>query len=245
MKKQYWFILFTYIAMQFLAYIGVPLFVSLWLAIGKSTAEAQQLAVPSWIVFSFTATLIVVLFFLRSEIRHPSSIRSANAASPLTSFFWAVGGVFLALFAQAIAVQIELTIGIEAGSKNTEAILQIIELYPIVLLVTSIVGPILEEIVFRKIIFGELHKRFNFIISALVSSLIFAAAHNEFEHILLYTAMGFTFAYLYVRTKRIIVPIFAHVAMNTFVVLVQSVFYEDIQKMIEEVDTIQCIFGGF
>lgn len=245
MKKQYWIILFTYIAMQFLVYLGLPLFTSLWVLLGKDVAEAEMLAVPSWLVFSFTVTLLIVLFLLRTEIRNPSLVRSADVATPFASFLWAFGGIFLALFAQGFAAQIEQLMGIEVGSENTENILGIIEVFPIVIIVTSVIGPILEEIVFRKIIFGSLYKRFNFFVSGFISSLIFAVAHNDFEHILLYTAMGFTFAFLYVRTNRIMVPIFAHVAMNTLVVLVQSVYYEEIQKMMEEMDKIQCIFGGF
>ena len=57
--------------------------------------------------------------------------------------------------------------------------------------------------------------------------------------------MGFTFAFLYVKTNRIIVPIFAHVAMNTLVVVVQSVFKEDIERLIREAEKIQSFIGGF
>ena len=42
---------------------------------------------------------------------------------------------------------------------------------PWFLIVISIIGPILEEIVFRKILFGTLYKRFNFFIAAIISSL--------------------------------------------------------------------------
>lgn len=244
MKKQYWIILISYIAMQLLVFIGVPLFTYVWMFSGKSLAEAEMLALPTWLVFSFSITLIIVLFLLRKEMANARVYRNDQAASPLASFFWAFGGVFLALFAQGFAARIEQQMGIEVGSENTQIILQIIDAFPIVVIVTSIIGPILEEIVFRKIIFGSLYKRFNFFISALISSVIFSVAHNELEHTLLYAAMGFTFAFLYVKTKRIIVPIIAHVAMNTFVVLVQSVFYDDIQKLLEEMEQIQSIIGG-
>ena len=42
---------------------------------------------------------------------------------------------------------------------------------PWFLIVISIIGPILEEIVFRKILFGTLYKKFNFFIAAIISSL--------------------------------------------------------------------------
>ncbi|GAA3317464.1 hypothetical protein GCM10020331_016320 [Ectobacillus funiculus] len=46
--------------------------------------------------------------------------------------------------------------------------------------------------------------------------------------------MGIVFAFLYVRTQRIIVPITAHVMMNTFVVLVNLVFKDDIERMMQK-----------
>jgi membrane protease YdiL (CAAX protease family) len=131
------------------------------------------------------------------------------------------------------------------GSENTQQILNIIESFPLAILVSSVIGPILEEIVFRKIIFGTLHKRFNFFLSALISSVIFALAHMEPHHILLYSAMGFTFAFLYVKTKHILVPIFAHVAMNTLVVVVQSVYRDEITELMRKAETIQNFIGGF
>jgi uncharacterized protein len=57
--------------------------------------------------------------------------------------------------------------------------------------------------------------------------------------------MGFTFAFLYVKTKHILVPIFAHVAMNTLVVVMQSVYRDDIEKIIREAEGIQNFIGGF
>ena len=128
---------------------------------------------------------------------------------------------FPCLFAQSVAATIELALGIELGSENTQQIVGLIQLSPLVIIITSIIGPILEEIVFRKILFGTLYKRLNFFLSGLISSLIFSIAHGEPEHLILYGAMGFTFAFLYVKTKRILVPISAHVAMNTIVVLLQ------------------------
>ncbi|HAQ06778.1 MAG TPA: CPBP family intramembrane metalloprotease [Bacillus bacterium] len=243
MKKEYWFIIIAYIAMQLSSLIGIPLLTLIGAELGKSLEEMETVAVPYWLVISFTVTLVIVLLLLKKEYKTQSDLR--GAASPVSSAGWAVAGVFLALMAQSIAASIESMIGIEMGSENTQQIIDIIEKFPIVILVSSIIGPILEEIVFRKIIFGSLHKKMNFFLAALISSVIFALAHFEPEHVILYSAMGFTFAFLYVKTKRIIVPIVAHVTMNTFVVLIQSVFREDIERMIKEAEQIQSFIGGF
>ncbi|MBR7508527.1 CPBP family intramembrane metalloprotease, partial [Mycobacterium tuberculosis] len=80
---------------------------------------------------------------------------------------------------------------------------------PIFIVLISIVGPILEEYVFRKVIFGELYnfikgsRVVSFIIASIVSSLIFALAHNDFKFIPVYFGMGVIFSLAYVYTKRI------------------------------------------
>lgn len=242
MKKEYGYILIAYIAMQLSSFIGVPVVTFGGIFLGYSIDEMAIYSAVIWIVFSFVATLLIVLLILRKEMKKTELDR--NAASINVSIMWAIGGVFLALFSQMIAANIESWLGIDMGSENTQQILSLIEAFPIVVLVSSIIGPILEEIVFRKVIFGTLHKRFNFFLSALFSSVIFALAHLEPEHVILYSAMGFTFAFLYTKTKRIIVPIFAHVAMNTFVFLTQSVFKEDIERWLREAEKVQSFIGG-
>ena len=147
----------------------------------------------------------------------------------------------MALFAQSIAGSIEQMLGVESESENTQQLISLIYKVPMVIFVTSVIGPILEELIFRKIIFGSLHKRFNFFISALISSVIFGLAHGELEHLLLYTAMGFTFAFLYAQTGRILVSMVAHIAMNTLVIILQVLYREDIEKML---DTAQAFIGG-
>lgn len=224
--------------MQFSSLAGVPLLMYGF----KLSGINGRLAVPVWLVISFSLALIITLIILRKEMRNNRNERGTSLG---LSIIWAFFGVFLALFAQAIAANIERLIGVEMGSENTKDIIHIIEEFPLAILVSSIFGPILEEIVFRKILFGTLHKRFNFFISAIISSIIFALAHMELEHILLYSAMGFTFAFLYVKTKHILVPIFAHVTMNTMVVIVQSAYKDDIERLIRDAESMQNFIGGF
>ncbi|WP_428910578.1 lysostaphin resistance A-like protein [Niallia sp. Krafla_26] len=217
MKREYILVLIIYIAMHLSGIIGPTLLLFTSDMIGYSITPGN--AVTSWILMSFSIAFILILISLRKEMFDP--IRNQEAASPIESIYWGIGGVFLAFFAQTVAATIELALGIEMGSENTQQIVGLIQMAPLVIIITSIIGPILEEIVFRKILFGVLYKKLNFFLSALISSLIFSIAHGEPEHLILYGAMGFTFAFLYVKTKRILVPIFTHVAMNTIVVILQ------------------------
>ena len=245
MKREYWFIIIAYIAMQFSGYIGAPLFRFIELKKGLSLEQASINAMAYWSIFSFIVTLLIVIFFLRRELS-PSAptLRGETRTSVGTSIIWAIAGVFMAFCAQYVGILLETAIGVKQGSENTQVIVNIIAQVPLFALITSIVGPILEEIVFRKVIFGTFYKKYSFFVSALISSVIFGLAHFEPEHILLYSAMGFTFAFLYVKTQRILVPIFAHVAMNTTVVVAQLLLKDDIEKIMNEMEQVQSFIGG-
>jgi membrane protease YdiL (CAAX protease family) len=221
--------------MQLSSIVGLPILLFM--------GYQQNEAISIWTIVSFTIGLIIVLLILRTAPK--ATLRNKPKASIGASIGWAIGGIFLAYFSQIIAATIEMYVfGIDPGSDNTKAILDLIKTLPLVMLVSSIMGPILEEIIFRKIIFGSLYKRMNFFFAGLLSSLIFALVHMDFTHVLLYTAMGFSFAFLYVRTKRIIVPMIAHISMNTFVVILQ-LNYDRIVEFQKELENMQLIIGLF
>lgn len=236
MTKRYWLVLLTYILMQLSALAGVPILMLMGI---------DEKQIPGiWSLFSFSIGIIIILLLLKQDIseRHLARDRSTRSEA----IFWSIAGIFMAFGAQYVAVIIEMNLlGIEPGSENTDMIVELAKATPALILVVAIIGPILEEIVFRMIIFGSLYKRFNFWIAAFISSIVFAAVHIDFEHLLVYTFMGVVFAFLYVRTKRIIVPIMAHVAMNSFVMLVQVVFGDKLLELQKNLEEIQGFIGGF
>lgn len=243
MRKQYWFIILAYVLMQLSAAVGLPLLYFLGVGKGQPKAEAQLTLTGVWSVIAFTLCLVIVLLIFRTVPK--TTLRNRPKASVGASIGWAVAGVFLALFSQSIAASIEMYLfGVNPESENTQRIMEIITALPLMVFVSSVFGPILEEIIFRKIIFGAIYEKTNFFIAALFSSVLFSVVHLDFSHLLIYTAMGFTFSFLYVRTNRIIVPIFAHVAMNTLVVLLQT-FREPIEEYLKHVEKMQMIIGGF
>jgi membrane protease YdiL (CAAX protease family) len=71
--------------------------------------------------------------------------------------------------------------------------------------------------------------------------LLFGLAHQEISHLIVYTLMGFTFAFLYRKTGRILVNITAHVVMNTVVVIIQL---SQTAQLHDQIKSIQSIIGG-
>ncbi len=218
--------------------VTLPLLISS----GFSGTEEELLGMSILITFSI-GFLIIVLLTLKAK---PDEHFMRDRADVGTTILWSILGIFMAFAAQYVAALIEMLVfDIDPGSENTQVIVDWANAVPWLIIVVAVFVPVMEEIVFRMVIFGSLFKRFGFWISALLSGFIFAVVHWDFEHLLVYLAMGIVFAYLYAKTKRIIVPIMAHVGINSFVMLIQVVFGEQIQRFIEEYEQLQMIIGGF
>lgn len=209
--------------MQFSVFLFAPLLVN-FLALSPLDAMIY------WNIISFILGLIIILLLMRRDLQAPVREDAADTGGII---LWSIGGFFLALASQIIAVNIEVNLlNIESGSENTAIIMEIARQTPLFIIIPAIIAPIIEELIFRKIIFGTFYKRMNFFVAAIASSLIFGIIHMELEHLLIYTSMGFVFAYIYVRTKRIIVPIIVHMALNTMSVIAQfSIDPEDIEQL--------------
>lgn len=210
----------------------------------KEIFTVDQLSAISiyWTISSFLLCLVIVLFLMRPDMK--KNLVRNDVANIGEIILWSIVGFFMAFFAQGIANVIEIKLlGIKPGSENTQDIMSVSRAFPLFMIIPMFVAPILEEVIFRKIIFGTLYKRSNFFIAALLSALIFGIIHGEPEHLLVYASMGLVFAFLYVKTKRILVPIFVHMALNSITVIRQySLSPEEIQKMLDQLQMIS--IGG-
>ncbi|EFR96228.1 caax amino protease family protein, partial [Listeria ivanovii FSL F6-596] len=109
-------------------------------------------------------------------------------------------------------------------SVNTERLINLTKAAPVFLLFISILGPVLEELVFRKVIFGGLSNVMNIHVAAVISSLFFGLLHGDISFLLTYFVIGLILCFLYTKTKRISVSMGAHILMNTIVLLVSLGF---------------------
>ncbi|SNZ15475.1 hypothetical protein SAMN05421503_2644 [Terribacillus aidingensis] len=239
MLLRYSFIILTYILMQLSSLLLLP-FVP-WMR-----DKGWELTTVSywWSVVSFLLAVIITLILLRKE---KSGLADRSATGFGMTVLWIIIGFFGAYFGQIIAGMIEIyVLNIRQGSQNTANILDAIQSVPAFVVIVVVFAPILEEIIFRKIIFGEIYKRTNFFVAVLISALLFGIVHGDLLHLLQYFVMGIIFATLYVQTKRIIVPIITHGLMNLMVVIIQLNLtpekIEQMQKQLENMQTI--IFGG-
>ena len=182
----------------------------------KSTSE---LITATAVMYILGAVVLAIFYFKQRE---PLAIESAvKKASVPKIVIYGLVGIFVALLLQSIAVMLESVLFGEATpSENTQNIIQMIMEAPAFILATTVAGPIMEEFVFRRSILGIISRYSNCWVGAVVSSLLFAFAHND-GHLLIYFFLGFFFSLEYKATGRIWTSMITHVGMNTLVVLVQ------------------------
>ncbi|SOB98522.1 hypothetical protein SAMN05880501_10237 [Ureibacillus xyleni] len=221
-QKTAFYVLITYILFQLSGFIlFIPPLKEFFLHFINEDGVNSGIALAAW-WSTITATIaFVICLLLINKNKTFWNVFNGEKASIPVSIGWGIIGFFLVYLGQTIGAYIELALGIEFGSENTETIMLVTEIAPIMIVTTVLFGPILEEFVFRRVVFGSIIQTQNFWVAGFVSSIIFAAIHLDFTHIILYTISGFVFAFLYYKTKRILTSIIAHMLLNGFVTLIQ------------------------
>lgn len=83
-------------------------------------------------------------------------------------------------------------------------------------LCVGIITPILEEIVFRGLIYTRLRRAMPVIAAQILSALIFGAAHMNWMQFIYASLIGFLMALLFEKYQSIIPSILFHIAFNCF-----------------------------
>ena len=174
-EKKYSFItIFTYGLVLFSPLLFLRVFQA-------SSSQIIQLTTLSY----FIGAVLMIFYRIKSQ----SFELEGRKKSLLISILIGIVGIPASLLLQMLILQIEQRLlGQSVASQNTQNIVQLIMNNMIFILATTIAGPIMEEFVFRRAIFGSLEKRFGFILPALLSSVLFAFAHND-GHYLLYVSL--------------------------------------------------------
>ena len=85
----------------------------------------------------------------------------------------------------------------------------------VVTLVIAIIAPIIEEIVFRKLLVDRL-RPYGEKLAVFFPALIFALAHGNLYQLFYAFLIGVVLSYIYAKTGKIIYPILIHIFVNLF-----------------------------
>lgn len=81
------------------------------------------------------------------------------------------------------------------------------------LIIISIIGPIFEELIFRKLLVDRTIK-YGAKISIILSATLFGLMHGNLNQFFYAFLLGGFFAYVYIKTGKIIYPIILHISLN-------------------------------
>lgn len=230
------FIILTFIIVQ----VAV---VPIAMVIGFTNQELTQAELLNKVMpYQFGAFVLgaIAVIILGNTHKDKNIFERSEKKSPLyATVLWIIGGTFLAYTSQIVAGLINVyLLGNPIESQNTEGIIDMVLSAPYMVILVVVLGPIIEEYVFRRAIFAELYelmasmnKVVAFLIAGLISGIVFALAHWDFTHIIIYLAMSYTFSFVYLMTKRLIVPIMVHMLMNGIVVLLQVALKDHIEAI--------------
>jgi uncharacterized protein len=200
--------------------------------------ETAQIATSGWLLAITMAIGFLLTLLVIARDKKFFDIWKGKKTTLLAAISWGFLGFLLLLVGQTIAAYIEMAIGIPPGSANTQTIVNIAEVVPFAIVAVVLFGPVMEELVFRRVVFGSLNMTTNFFVATSISALVFALVHMEFSHLLLYFTTGLVLAFLYQKTKRIITPIIAHVLLNGYVMLI-GLNMDKIQDFLKQLENLQ------
>ncbi|MGE7933411.1 CPBP family intramembrane glutamic endopeptidase [Viridibacillus arvi] len=231
-KKTAFFVLIVYIIMQLSSILFLkPLLKLIQKMNPDLSLKTAILMTQGWWIFISMGTALIFSLILVKRDKGFWQVFKVEKASILMSIGWGIIGFFLVFFGQTVGALIEQGLGIKTGSENTANLIEIADVAPVAIIGIVVFGPILEEFIFRRVIFGSIFRKTNFFIAAAVSAIVFAVIHFDFSHIILYAISGFIFAFLYYKTQRIITSIIAHMMLNGFVTLVQ-LYQDDLMRFL-------------
>ncbi|MGK0467840.1 lysostaphin resistance A-like protein [Clostridium sp.] len=167
-------------------------------------------------VFTLTAAAaiitfgIYVLMFRKKEINlfHRCKLKKINFE---ISLIIALSSLGLSLFSSSL---VNILINIfpsynEASAAIESNMSSVLGVISVVLII-----PILEEVLFRGLIYNELKTHLNIVIAIILQSLIFAIAHGNMLQGIYAFIMGAVVAIIYDKTGSIFAPILFHVMYN-------------------------------
>lgn len=203
---------FIFISVLSVVFVILPIVFADWYKVHLSTQDRAAL----YTMFSVYLVSLPVAYF-------PVLRKIPVSAPPKQKFgFWRGVVVFLCTYFLSIAANFITIIGSVAvsfiGGKPgfNSAILNTMTQKEtlIMTLYAVLIGPIMEELVFRKLLIDRLY-RYGEAPAILISALAFGLFHMRTEQILYAFAFGLGLAYLYCKSGRIRNTMICHITLNS------------------------------
>lgn len=178
-------------------------------------------------IFDLVFVVVSLLVFRKDLIRQWKHLKRLSLMTVINHILISIPILYLANIAGSL-----LSIGLSGNmvtSQNQELIESLLMQMPVLMVIAvTVFAPILEELIFRLLLFTGFYKRGR-LIAYVASAGLFGFLHvfqpilqgnvSEILMIFPYLFMGIGLCYVYERSNNIVVPVIAHGFMNTLSVL--------------------------
>lgn len=131
-----------------------------------------------------------------------------------------IGGVLCLLLIQVVFAMICNSLGIQGTSSSKNRLEEMIS-NPFILIITLVISPIIEELIFRFLLFKKIWIKPFSIYSALFSSILFGLIHGQSNIMTIPLILnGLLYCFLYKRTNTLWLVILTHSSFNACVLLI-------------------------
>ena len=160
---------------------------------------------------------IIPMFIIYQSVPKLIPEQVTNKKQLFNYCLWVIGVVCLGIALNVLLTQIGIA-QVSDGFKRAENTLSDGDII-IKLLCNCLVIPILEELLLRGIITGQLYLWYGLIPSVLFSSIFFGILHNNIVQFIYALIVGIGLGVMYVKTKRLSLCIIAHCLINLIVII--------------------------
>lgn len=108
----------------------------------------------------------------------------------------------------------------------------------------AVLGPVLEEVLFRGAIQGYLMRKYNPVVGIVVASVIFGVIHKNPIQIFYATCLGLVFGWMYYRIRSLMPVIIGHVLNNSLAVITMIMGTEEEETLMSLTDKVAVIGGS-
>lgn len=109
------------------------------------------------------------------------------------------------------------------------------------LLTAGIVAPIVEELIFRGLVYKRLKKMTGLIVAAVLSALLFGIFHGNWVQAPYAMILGLVCVFVYEKYKSVIAPILLHMSANVFAVILSSGAGDSSTAETVQIDTVEYV----
>ena len=160
---------------------------------------------------------IIPMFIIYQSVPKLIPEQVTNKKQLFNYCLWVIGVVCLGIALNVLLTQIGIA-QVSDGFKRAKNSLSDGDII-IKLLCNCLVIPILEELLLRGIITGQLYLWYGLIPSVLFSSIFFGILHNNIVQFIYALVVGIGLGFMYVKTKRLSLCIIAHCLINLIVII--------------------------